>query len=486
MKIKISHLPFALPETPFHEYSKKMLSCTDQLEKLGKKAGTGTSKFNNAVTRLRFSIQDGEDLTDCLLNPIDVRALGILLQSDDLQEDISLNREVLKRINELKPNPSHLFIQHLYQYYLSWYDQLDNPISVAEWLKGAMQYKGLLKGYHEHILSKDGPKWIANQCIENKREFNNGLCAWELENYASGRFLKVAKHLYFVEQLKKIPANQYHPLLLELQNKSTFNAQYDEHLLGHEILSILIRRAPDTDIDESWLNVVMAIAGDPRVPKSHIRYQKWWGVIKPSLITKVEGWLSRLDLRLFLEALKDYSFEPGHDRDALKRMFPSRKCFLEGLLDRKLVTKTRLYLSKEAALYLKDNYKREHLPNFSIINDGDRSVIHVQMGGSHIIEGSHACKLWIYPKLDPSAIVFNRYQTRDSYNSLTKEMNNQMTLAGTPSCANITHHKTDSCLWQHRAVQSLRSMGVKISAKDVLTPDDFNKYIKEHGPADAY
>lgn len=478
MKLAINHLPFVLPETPFHGYAKEMISCSGQLKKLGEKAGTGTRKFDNAVSRIRSAIQDGEDLTDFLLKPIDVRALGVLLQSD-LQEDIFLNGAVFERINELKPNPSHLFIQNLYQHYLFWYDQLDNPISVAQWLKGAMQYKGLLKGYHEYILSDNGPIWIANQCIKNKREFNNGLYAWELENYASGRFLKVAKQIYFVEQLKKIPVNQDHPLLLELQNKRTFDARYDEHyLLGHKILQILIGRAPKSGIDDSWLNVIMAIAGDPRVPTTHPKFQKWWQIIDPSLNQKVRGWLSRFDLRLFLEALENYSF--GFGRGDLKRMFPSRKCFLEGLLNKGLITETRLYLSSGAARYLQNNYKREHLPHFSRVTTGDRSIIHVQMGDSHLIEGSHSCYLWIYPRLDSSAIVFNPNQTNVSYSSLTQGLSDKMAIKGTPSRANITHNPA-SFSWQRKAIEYLKSIRINISAKDVLSQADYQAYIRRYG-----
>ncbi|MEI8647018.1 EH signature domain-containing protein [Paraglaciecola sp. Hal342] len=92
---------------------------------------------------------------------------------------------------------------------------------------------------------------------------------------------------------------------------------------------ILIDRAPKQGVDESWQNAVIAIAGDPRVPKSHPRYMKWWSQLTNAQSKKVQGWLSKLDLKLFLEALEDYS-KSSRDDDMI-RMFPSRKHFLEGM-----------------------------------------------------------------------------------------------------------------------------------------------------------
>jgi hypothetical protein len=273
--------------------------------------------------------------------------------------------------------------------------------------------------------------------------------------------------------------NKPHNLLVEVQNKTTFDSRYDERcLVGHKILEILITRAPRVGIDDSWLNVILAIAGDPRVPRTNPKYQKWWLVIDSTLNVKVRGWLSRLDLRLFLEALKNYSFGTG--RDNLRRMFPSRKHFLEGLLNKGLISETRLYLSSGAAFYLQQNYNREHLPNFSRVTDGDRSIIYVRMGDVHIIEGSHSCYLWIYPELDSSAIVFDSYNVRVSYSSLTQGLSKKMILKGTPPREKITHNPI-SFSWQRKAIQTLRRIGVNITAKDVLPRNDYQKYIRKYG-----
>lgn len=478
MKINIDKLEFNLPKKPFGSLPKKMDILTDNIKLIGEKAGTSNEKFSKAESALISAIQNNQDLADALDEPIKVRALAIFLQMGS-SETIHLTESVFNKIDLLRPTPSALLIHSLYQHYLSIFDLLDNPAVVARWLRKAMDRKGLLKVFHKHLLSDSGPRWLAEQCISNDREFANELVHLNLGNYSSGRFFSVAKRFYYVERLKVIPVNLPDPLLLELQQQVTFESRYDEDfLLGHKALQILIGRAPDSGIHDSWLNVIMAIAGDPRVPKTNPSYQKWWSRISPSLNTKVRGWLSRLDLRLFLEALKNYSAQPKNTE--FKRMFPSRKKFLEGLLDKELITGTRLYLSAGAKSYLHKNYDPTHLPNYSNIIDGSRSIIHVELGKAHMIEGSHNCYLWIYPKLDSSAIVFDYEKDRVTYSSLTRGLSYEMKRKRTPHKENIMHNPTRFA-WQHKAIKTLSSIGINISPEDVLSQKDYSLYKRSYG-----
>ena len=188
--------------------------------------------------------------------------------------------------------------------------------------------------------------------------------------------------------------------------------------------------------------------------------------------------MSRLDLRLFLEELENYSNQSGNSE--LKRMFPSRKNFLDGLEKKDLISDTRLFLSYGAIQYLRNNYNPEHLPKFSRVTSGDKSIIHVRLGDTHIIEGSHSCYLWIYPRLDPSAVVFDYSKGDVSYHALTGGLNDKMLMKGTPSHANITHSPSNFS-WQKKAVTALNEVGIGIKAKDVLSADDYRQYVRYHG-----
>ena len=161
-------------------------------------------------------------------------------------------------------------------------------------------------------------------------------------------------------------------------------------------------------------------------------------------------------------------------------MFPSRKRFLEGLLDKKIITGTRLYLTSGFASYLRHNYKEEHLPEFSNVSTGSISVIHVQMGESHMIEGSHSCQLWIYRRLDPSAVVFDYTRTKVPYSALTQNLSLHMSRKGIPPQVNIVHNPSQFN-WQHKAVAALNEIGVNVTIKDVLSDEDYLRYKRFHG-----
>ncbi|MFQ3324871.1 MAG: hypothetical protein ACI90U_002702 [Pseudomonadales bacterium] len=64
-------------------------------------------------------------------------------------------------------------------------------------------------------------------------------------------------------------------------------------------------------------------------------------------------------------------------------------------------------MCKDMANYLNGRYEKEHLPDFSIVEDGDKSIIYVDLGNVHLIEGSHPGQLWIYHILHDSTPVLN-------------------------------------------------------------------------------
>ena len=477
MKIAISHLRFSLPVKPFGSNLERIDSTTEKLRVIQRGAGVGNSKFESAFRELQTTVRIGRDLESNLHSPLQIRALAILFNTK-YEDSINLSRAVLDKILRIRQKPSALIMENILNHYLKRYDQLSDLEAVEAWLVTAMKKRNILTSEYNHLLQGDGPKWLAEKCHKENRDFDQQLSHMKLDRYSSGRFMTVAKNIYYLDVLRKLKPNQKHPILQEMQKLTAYNSRYDNHsLLGHQILKILINNAPATGISDDWLNVVLAIAGDPRVPVSHPKHQKWWSQLDPVLKNKVQGWLSRLDLRLFLEALEDFSYQPGNED--LKRMFASRKQFMKGLLDKKLVTGTRLYLSRKAESYLSRNYRREHLPNYSMV-DGDRSLIHVQLGSAHMIEGSHSCKLWIYEGLDPSAIVFDFSATHVSYSSLTQGLSTRMWEKGYPCKAAITH-RPHSFNWQHNAIVALRSVGVPVGPKDVLKVEDYRKYKRIYG-----
>lgn len=473
IRLSNSTLHFSCPDTPFVQYESRIDAATNEVKKLAHESGTQSDKFKQAFQSVAGSLKQGRNLASALHSPVELRALALMFNTE-LASRIELSPLVLQKIRDVRAKPGSLLIEAIYSHYLNQYDQLQDTPAVESWLIEVKKLRGELTENVKHLLGGNGPKWLAEESHRRGRDFDEQIMQVGLDRYQSGRFLSVSKNIYYLEVLRSLRPNESHPILEEMQKKSVYDSRYDENsLLGHQILRILIEKAPVSEVDDAWLNVVLAIGGDPRVPPSHPNYRKWWSQLNSQLKQKVQGWLSKLDLRLFLEALEDFSYQPGND--ALKRMYPARKHFLEGLLNKQLVTDTRLYLSPSAESYLKKTYRKEHLPSYSIVTDQGKSLIYVQLGSVHLVEGSHSCQLWIYESLDRTTIDKNRV----TYWSLTQGLASQMQAKGLPHKANITHHPALG--WQNKAIVALQELSVPISAKDVLTSEDYRAYKRRYG-----
>ncbi|MEN1388145.1 EH signature domain-containing protein, partial [Pseudomonas aeruginosa] len=132
----------------------------------------------------------------------------------------------------------------------------------------------------------------------------------------------------------------------ELQKPAVSKAPYEgERRIGHVALEILIDRAGQ-EPGEVWQNFILNLAGDPRISRNSPNYREWWQFLGEERVQKVRGWLSKEDLRLFLQAVEQFGIETQNDD--LQRMFPARKQFLEGLFKLKLIRNTRLLLGGRA------------------------------------------------------------------------------------------------------------------------------------------
>jgi hypothetical protein len=161
--------------------------------------------------------------------------------------------------------------------------------------------------------------------------------------------------------------------------------------------------------------------------------------------------------------------------DEIQRMYPSRKNFLYALDDKDLVLNTRLFLSYSAEQYLLKNVNKEHLPAYSRVRDGSKSLIYVEMNGAQIVEGTHSCYLWVYKNLDDSAAVKDNERSLFTYSELTTDMNLRMHKLKCQATANIQHNPTNFN-WQKKAVTQLKQQNVKIEIGDVLSDKDYKQY----------
>ncbi|ERS84160.1 hypothetical protein Q667_18210, partial [Marinobacter sp. C1S70] len=245
--------------------------------------------------------------------------------------------------------------------------------------------------------------------------------------------------------------------------------------IGHAALEILIDRA-GSEVSEAWQDFVLGVAGDPRINSSATNYQEWWKPLGSARIEKVRGWLSREDLKLFLQALEQYGIESG--KSDLQRMFPARKRFLEGLYNQKLIRNTRLMLGRSAEGIVKRLLGDEIKTNFAALESGlaDKAIIYVDCGDFYLVEGSHMFKIWVY-LAPPGKIVPSYDHSSFTHAELTRITPSQYTAMYDLPYEAVTHKGT----WQSKVINFLAEHGVELDIESLLSPSEYRGHLAIYG-----
>ena len=160
MKLKIKQLKFDLPDNAMTSYCQEMASHTEKIRELAKRSGTGSDRFKLAFRQFLGVLESSGNVADSLKKSIDVRALAIALKTS-AASGIRLDDRLFRKIDSLRERPSSLLVESIFSHYLNQYDQLDDLKAVETWLKKSRRTRGELDQNTAHILSGDGPKWLA-------------------------------------------------------------------------------------------------------------------------------------------------------------------------------------------------------------------------------------------------------------------------------------------------------------------------------------
>lgn len=479
-------------DTHFKEYDK----CSNQLIEISRKAGTTSDAFEQAVKNINFvaTWRSTEEFFEAIQKSIHVRAVThLLLTSDTFRKKVPISQRLLSALEKPLGRITNLTLMSLVRLWLDYFDKLGTPdmlnmfgnflssqISIKTNNKNcSVEIKNLHK-CSDIIFRSDGPSHLVKSII-HPYTLDDVFSKPGLQGYESGRFQSICRMLYYIETLKSIPVGKDHSVLAEVIKREVHEAPFDNDLLiGHKVLSILIDRSPDEDISDPWQNVILTIAGDPRVPKASPKFQKWWAFLTPQQIAKVNGWLSKVDLALFLTALEEHGRSSGNFD--LQRMFPSRKKFLEGLIKQGLVKHSRLFIGTKADIFLRRIYKNKELPSYARVSDSHRSIIYLQVGNCHMIEGSHSFKLWIFSKIPEDNSIFNYTKNNFSVSNLSTEI--------VYACSNkflINYkyvdivHSPFNFRWQHKAIEFLKNNGEQLDIEEIFTKQEYKSYKIMYG-----
>lgn len=332
---------------------------------------------------------------------------------------------------------------------------------------------------YKWLLTIDGPRILVEKALEKNQTLNQALEHFYLNQINTGRYGELCLAHYYIDKLHHIPLGEHDEVLDELSDGRINRASYGGmgRRIGHKAIEILLDRCSG-GISDAWQEFIIGIAGDPRIASDSHSYQQWWMPLGEKYIEQMRGYLSKEDLRLFLQALETYGNQPGNED--IQRMFPARKTFLEGLYQQNRIRSTRLMLGKNAKnaikRILKDNLRTSYV-NLHGSNLNDKALIYLDCGDFFLLEGSHSFKIWAYLK-PPNSRLTSYNITRLDQEELThrtvfKYRKNYPHLPYT----SVTHNG----LWQNKIIQFLFDNGIDLDIEILFTPTDYKNYVERYG-----
>lgn len=477
--------------------SKQAIRCfkglTKKLEEKAKRAGEGSTAYKKQIAFLKDCAERGKDLVPEIKTGRDIRALIYLWNTDD---SFTVTRLMLLRFREIRPKQGALALYNLTQVFFKFFEKCGDFDGLAKFLLseyGKLERRSLvsevavIKKNCKILFHISGPDNIVKIALKNNKDLKEVLKESGVPIDRQGRFQDLCKQYYYIESVRNLSLGEESHLFAELVKKDVAESPYaGGPAIGHEIIRVLAEKAITLNkpIPDNWLKVILTIGGDPRVPVSAMNYRHWWSLLQKKYTDKVKQALSRFDLKLFLAALDEYRKRSNNEE--LLRMFPSRKRFLEGLFGQNLVGTTRLFVGNNARTFLNRNYEKKELPSFAKLIDPDKSIIYLQIGGLHMIEGSHSFSLWIFDHLPEDNDILNYskniYGVRELGLDLAeKYWHGKKWSSHTAELPHRIIHTPQNLKWQKKAIDAFKQHGVKINPEMVFNKQDYHQYKRLHG-----
>ena len=488
------HLP-PIPELAqfnWERISQQWSSLTLQTKKIADGAGQG-EEFKALEQQInRYVMYDQkEKLKQILIKRKGVRVLTQLwIDKEDVRK-ASLNEETIDYIQAKHPKLGMSSLMNLISLVYRYFDALvDGNIfnRLMQWLKEQIELR--LKDRQntsDTILSVlnqanwlfdlTAPKALVNLAKQNHLDLTEQLKKLRLNELPQGRFLDICHAQYYLDTLREIPVGEQHDVLHELLKHDVATMPFEEgKRIGHIALEIIIDRSAGAP-SEIWQNFVLNLAGDPRIANTATNYRQWWKPIGENRVKAVTSWLAKEDLRLFLGAIEEYANYTGDE--ALNRMFPARKRFLEGLYEHGFVRNARLMLGNQAEHTVKRVLGKSLTTSYiNLRGMTQTSIIYLDCGDFHIIEGSHNFKLWIYMGLpseklnDYSLSELNHFALTNSFPQEYKKNYPKGELMP------IQHSPTS---WQKNAIDFLTQNGIELDLEKLFYKDEYRRYVNRYG-----
>ncbi len=335
-----------------------------------------------------------------------------------------------------------------------------------------------LKSNAAHLFSSSGHKWLAEEA--QRRNIPLADMAAILDIPQDSELFRCALGVFFIQSIRSLAPNEDAPVLNELRNPRVNRLAWENDLnLGHVALSIMIDKLENAHQEpgQLWKDIILEVAGDPRVSEQKATYREWWSLLGHHRVELMRAWLSRFDMELFLRIIGEFA---KNDFD-MDRMFPQRKKLLEHIFKQNNVGMTRLFLGSQAERFVRDWFNDSKSLFFTRLNDSKLTVFYYRIGNVHVVEGSHVFAMRILNELPPNCALtkYNEYEGKRELGKGLEERYYASFRRGelrtrVQDLEVINHNGA----WLNRAIDALKRRGVNIKEDEILPRSEWISYYR--------
>jgi hypothetical protein len=421
LKVQLPQLTFTLDDTAgrldLHVFEK----LTDDFRKIGAGQPPKSQWFHQRRQEILDAIINGNKLKNILLSSSDIRVLIFLWSTNTLfLSKCPISKKHLKLILRMKPTLTPSQIYGLIRIYFYQYDQITDLNFFCKYIRDQLETicpkKRLSQDMHVYCDQKE---MLFDPLLKNfwalfkkkqtslKEMCKNFHIPWD----HTARFIISAKYHLYISPLEKLRLGDSHPIFDRVSIPEIKNMPYDNQFSLAQAISIrMMDKAKNQNMPDNWRQIIISLLGDPRMPKSSALYQEGWAGLPSDYENQMQKWLSQMDMLVFLELLKEIGNQSGNEM--IQRMFPERKAFLENLYQTGMITRTRLFLSNDAVEYIEKQYETKNRPMYAQVSHKNKSIIYMQVGRVHFIEGTHNYSARLLDRLPKSTGIIDQQKKK--------------------------------------------------------------------------
>lgn len=312
--------------------------------------------------------------------------------------------------------------------------------------------------------------YLVDYCIKNTIEPEMVLKKSGLQIPVNSKFLSIVNIKILLTRLKDLDFREDNELCKKIYKKNLYNLEYlNSDLVGHEIIRIILTSSFSVELHKNWIQLILSIASDPRTSTQSRKYQKWWARISQDLIDKFIKILSHSEILLFLDSIAIFA---SIQNSEMSRMFESRRQLLVGLSIQNKIEKSRLFLPVKVIDFLKKENPKLDLSYICVLNGSqDKCVIYLKIGDFHLIEGSHNCKIRIYPEFYSEHTILNPNLSSIEYGKITTGLETFHYYNKNVKPYALVHHPNGG--WKKKIIKVFKN-AMDLDVEKLLTDQEIN------------